>query len=236
MTNLQMVVKETLQVITNNNERVLLTSQLAEQYGTDNKVISYNFNNNIERYEEGKHFYKFEGNKKNELLNHLEIHDGSRNAKTLYLWTERGALLHAKSLNTTQAWNMYDELVESYFKFKEVKNQFEGLSPALQQMIKLEVRQNEQEKVIGVIEGRLSHVENNERIDSHQQNIIMKAVNKRVCHVHTELNPNELERKLIFPKMHRDLRDSFFIPTYKDLKKIDFQDCLKWISNWRMRG
>ena len=38
------------------NQRVLLTSQLAECYGTTNKVISNNFNNNKERYAEGKHF------------------------------------------------------------------------------------------------------------------------------------------------------------------------------------
>ena len=34
----------------------------------------------------------------------------------LYLWTERGALLHAKSLNTDRAWEVYDRLVETYFR------------------------------------------------------------------------------------------------------------------------
>ena len=30
----------------------------------------------------------------------------------LYLWTEKGALLHAKSLNTDKAWEVYDYLVD----------------------------------------------------------------------------------------------------------------------------
>lgn len=40
-------------------------------------------------------------------------------AKSLYLWTEKGALLHAKSLNTDKAWQVYDYLVDFYFRAKE---------------------------------------------------------------------------------------------------------------------
>lgn len=110
-----------LKIVEHQNQRVLLTSQLAESYGTNNKIISYNFNNNKERYEEGKHFIKLEGEEKKAFINRLEIQDSSKNAKTLYLWTERGAFLHAKSLNTNKAWEVYDSLVEHYFKSQEAK-------------------------------------------------------------------------------------------------------------------
>ena len=39
-------------------------------------------------------------------------------ANILYLWTEKGALLHAKSLNTDKAWEVYDYLVDFYFGAK----------------------------------------------------------------------------------------------------------------------
>lgn len=110
-----------LKIVEHQNQRVLLTSQLAESYGTNNKIISYNFNNNKERYEEGKHFIKLEGEEKKAFINRLEIQDSSKNAKTLYLWTEHGAFLHAKSLNTNKAWEVYDSLVEHYFKSQEAK-------------------------------------------------------------------------------------------------------------------
>ena len=110
-----------LKIVEHQNQRVLLTSQLAESYGTNNKIISYNFNNNKERYEEGKHFIKLEGEEKKAFINRLEIQDSSKNAKTLYLWTERGAFLHAKSLNTNKAWEVYDSLVKHYFKSQEAK-------------------------------------------------------------------------------------------------------------------
>ncbi len=107
-----------LQVIEHQNQRVLSTQQLAESYGTDNKSISYNFNHNKERYQEGKHYFLLQGN---DLKAFREIHDLPSNLNKVYLWTERGAFLHAKSLNTDKAWEVYDSLVEHYFNSKEAK-------------------------------------------------------------------------------------------------------------------
>ncbi len=109
-----------LQIIEYSNQRVLLTSQLAESYGTTNQIITNNFNRNKGRYEEGKHFISLEGENKKLFINQNQIDLGSlKNAKTLYLWTERGAFLHAKSLNTDKAWEVYDSLVEHYFKTQQ---------------------------------------------------------------------------------------------------------------------
>ena len=99
--------------------RVLLTQQLAEAYETTVKVISNNFNRNKGRYTEGKHYFALEGEAKREFLNRPQIEDGLKNATTLYLWTEKGALLHAKSLNTDKAWEVYEYLMDHYFRTRE---------------------------------------------------------------------------------------------------------------------
>ena len=109
-----------LQVVETNNQRVLTTAQIAEQYGTDAQIITNNFNRNKKRYTEGKHYFALEGEEKKAFLNLTQIDLGSaKNAKTLYLWTEKGALLHAKSLNTDQAWQAYEVLVDTYFSVWE---------------------------------------------------------------------------------------------------------------------
>lgn len=93
-------------------QRILTTAQLAEAYGTDKKEISKNFNNNRERYEEGLHYFVATG----EALEAIrKICDLPKNVGKLYLWTARGALLHAKSLNTDKAWEVYGFLIENYF-------------------------------------------------------------------------------------------------------------------------
>lgn len=111
-----------LQIIEHKEVRVLTTQQLAESYGTTNQIITNNFNRNKERYQEGKHYIALENDAKKEFINLNQIELGSlKNAKTIYLWTERGAFLHAKSLNTDQAWEVYDRLVEHYFKSTAAK-------------------------------------------------------------------------------------------------------------------
>lgn len=104
--------------IEHQSQMVLTTAQLAEQYDTDERRISENFNRNRDRYMEGKHFFALQGEEKRAFLNHTQIEDGSKHASVLYLWTEKGAWLHAKSLNTDRAWEAYEMLVDEYYRIK----------------------------------------------------------------------------------------------------------------------
>lgn len=105
-------------IIERAGERVLTTAQLAEAYGADTVTVKQNFNNNKRRYIEGKHFYLVTGDALRTLKREVEKIDLviPKNVNRYYLWTERGALLHAKSLNTDKAWAVYDFLVEYYFR------------------------------------------------------------------------------------------------------------------------
>lgn len=139
------------------NQRVLLTSQLAECYGTTERRISENFNRNLNRYIIGKHFYCLEGEEKREFINHTQIADSLKNAPKIYLWTERGALLHAKSLNTDKAWAVYDELVETYFNIHN-QPRFSELSPQLQLLINIETAQQQQAKALQATNQRIDNI------------------------------------------------------------------------------
>lgn len=111
-----MQLPETVEV---NGIRVLLTRQLAEAYGTERQIISNNYTRNKKRYIEGKHVIILTGEYLREFKASYQIDDNLKYANTLYLWTEKGALLHAKSLNTDKAWEVYDYLVDFYFRAKE---------------------------------------------------------------------------------------------------------------------
>lgn len=110
-----------LQIIEHQSQRVLLTQQLAESYGTDSRIISNNFARNKERYQEGKHYFLLQGEVLKDFKTNHQFDDSLKRVNQLYLWTERGAFLHAKSLNTDKAWEVYDSLVEHYFNSKEEK-------------------------------------------------------------------------------------------------------------------
>lgn len=139
--------------------RVLTSKQLAECYGTTTAMIKKNFSNNRERYLDGKHYISLTGDdlkafkkqvtqcnlvendqvKKVHLVNNRVgksyLVDGR--ASHLYLWTEKGALLHAKSLNTDKAWEVYDYLVDFYFRAKE-----KAVEPEKKEIVPAEVRED----------------------------------------------------------------------------------------------
>lgn len=116
-----------------NGTRVLTTQRLAECYGTTTDTITKNFNRNRDKYVEGRHFICLKGEELKEFKANGQI-DLLPNVHMLYLWTEKGTFLHAKSLNTDIAWEVYDRLIETYFTVKKELIDKKQLSPQLQLM------------------------------------------------------------------------------------------------------
>lgn len=94
---------------------VITTAQLAEFYSCDERNISDNFKRNEERFINGKHFFKLEGDDLNILRSAESGLQISTMTRALYLWTKRGAARHAKMLNNNKAWEVFEELEVNYF-------------------------------------------------------------------------------------------------------------------------
>ena len=140
--------------IEHNNQRVLTTQQLADGYETDAQIIRNNFNRNKDRYIPGIHYYLLEGAEFQAFKATNQI-DLPLNINSMYLWTEKGALLHAKSLNTDRAWEVYQELVDTYFRAKELQQPLMSQIQILQQAINILA---EQERKLLAIEGTVSAI------------------------------------------------------------------------------
>ncbi|MBZ7276122.1 ORF6N domain-containing protein [Klebsiella grimontii] len=110
-----------LQIIEYLGQRVVTTEQMASGYGATEKMISNNFSRNESRFVEGKHYFKVEGDELRGLKNRPSLSGlVGKNARSLILWTERGAANHAKMLETDQSWDYYNDLTEFYFAYREV--------------------------------------------------------------------------------------------------------------------
>ncbi|WP_272658797.1 ORF6N domain-containing protein [Providencia sp. PROV148] len=118
-------------------QKVITTESLAIGYGSDAKSIQMNFANNRERFVEGKHFFKLEGEELRSFKsypNNIGVVD--KFSRHVYLWTERGASRHAKMLETDQAWDYFELLEETYFTSRKNSglpvNYIEALESLLQ--------------------------------------------------------------------------------------------------------
>ncbi|WAT01491.1 ORF6N domain-containing protein [Rouxiella chamberiensis] len=115
-TQLKPLEAKNLQVIEYRGQRVVTTEQMAAGYGASVKNIQDNFQNNRLRFVVEKHFFRVEGEELREFKNRPEIIGAvGKNARSLILWTERGAAYHSKMLETDRAWDYFNDLSEFYF-------------------------------------------------------------------------------------------------------------------------
>lgn len=217
-----------LAVIEQSGIRVLTTNQLADAYGTDSKTINRNFQRNSERYEQGKHFFALSGEELREFKGSRQIDPNLKFASILYLWTEKGAWLHAKSLSTDKAWDAYEMLVDDYYRMQQ---QIKPLSEKEQLMaaMKLTLDAN---KEIGEIKSEIvelrEKVENQITLDHGQQRRIQRLIGSKVY----EVANSEEHKRLLFAELHREIKDRFGVASYKDLKRQEMLKAIAYIESW----
>ena len=222
-----------LKVTEHKNIRVLTTQQIAEAYGTDTKIISKNFSRNKGRYIEGKHFICLEGEEKRGFINRRQIDDGSKNAKTLYLWTEKGAFLHAKSLNTDKAWEVYDRLVDEYFEKGSRKPM------TIAEQIQLLAQGNiELKEKIEAVNDDLQEFKRDMPLLALECQKITKAKNQKVVPIlggkdAPAYKDNSL-RQLVYSDIDAQLRREFGVNTYKAIKRNQCDMAIKIINEYEL--
>lgn len=221
---------EELKVTEYKDMRVLTTQQIAEAYGTDVKAISNNFNRNKERYIEGKHFVCLEGE---ELKNFKTVHqfEESSRINKLYLWTKKGAFLHAKSLNTDTAWEVYDRLVDSYF---DHSNLLDGMSPELKAALIVDKR-------VTKVEHRIDHIENDMPLFGAESDELSAHVRRKAVEMlggkKSEAYRDSKVHKKVFSDIYNQLKREFGIyddegkmKSYKALKRKDLADAHEFVD------
>lgn len=111
---------ESLSITSYKNIPVVTTDLLAQLYDTEVINIQVNHTRNRDRFIEGKHFFKLEGIELKQFKDRLtDSKLVGKRAKSVILWTERGAARHAKMLETDQAWEVFEKLEDHYFNQKE---------------------------------------------------------------------------------------------------------------------
>lgn len=214
------------------NIRVLTTQQIAEAYETDTRIISNNFNRNKERYVEGKHFVCLDGEELKEFKTNHHFDESSRINK-LYLWTEKGAFLHAKSLNTDKAWEVYDRLVDEYFEKPKLP------SWTMDDKIQILAQGNiELKEKIDAVNDDLQEFKRDMPLLALECQKITKAKNQKVVPMlggkdAPAYKDNSL-RQLVYSDIDAQLRREFGVNTYKAIKRNQCDVAIKIINEYEL--
>lgn len=114
-------------------QRVLTNKQLSEYYGCSIDTLKHNFRRAKKYFVKGVDYFKLEGEElqslkdtvENDLMSieGTEFHQQGRYYSpvatancSLVLYTKQGAARHCKMINTQKAWDMFNLLMDNYFK------------------------------------------------------------------------------------------------------------------------
>ncbi|MCA2389932.1 ORF6N domain-containing protein [Lactococcus sp. NH2-7C] len=219
-----------LQITELNGQRVLTTQQIADGYGTKKRTIVDNFGNNKSRFKEGKHFFLLDGEELKKFKDNNENFGvvGNR-APKLYLWTEKGALLHAKSLGTDEAWDMYDILVDTYFKVQEQQ------APLTldQQIAAIATGYGSVKEELVEVKDRVLDLEENAPLSAGEYNYIGSRITQRVNEVaHGYSSITQKQRGELYKDINRGVKVVTGISTRTQLRAKHFDTAMDFINNW----
>lgn len=218
------------QIIELYNQRLLTMEQLADFYDASIDQIKQNFNNNKDKFIEGKHYYRLAGSELKAFKNSVENFDlvGKR-APQLILYTKRGASRHSKMLGTDKAWDMFDELEESYFNTKqqiEIPTTTRGLI-----QLALEGNQETNQRIDGINE-RLIDIEENKLITTEDKGTIDRAIRKKVYQICKEQHLRQGAKSMLYQDLGSSIKQLFNVPNRGRIKDKDFRKALSFINYW----
>lgn len=210
-----------LHVIEHANHRVLTTHQLAEAYGSAAKTVTRNFQRNQQHFQHGIHYFSLSGEELKQFKGERQNDANLKFVSVLYLWTEKGAFLLAKSLNTDRAWHAYNMLIDSYYKILESPpklSQAQTLAISYEQFLLLEGRVEALEQAV-----------KSATLHSGEQARIRKAVGARIY----ELSEKQGARQALFRAIYAAIKERYNVCSYRDIKQYQLQDALRFIEKWK---
>lgn len=214
-----------LNPIIQQGQRVLTTQQLADSFGVETKIINRNFQRNAERYIEGKHVFVLSGEELRQFKGSRQFDDSLKFTSILYLWTEKGAWLHAKSLNTDSAWNAYEKLIDEYYSVVKILSEKEQLIASMKITIETSEKVDKIENKIISLEQK---IDEQITLTSGEQRRLQKGVAHKVY----EFTQDKKEAARLFRELYREIKDRFGVASYKDVRRKELQSALSYIEHW----
>ena len=135
-------------------QRVVTFKEIDAVHGRPDGTAGRNFRSNRDHFIEGEDYFKICADEFRRRWDGLP----QRATEDVTLITESGYLMLVKSFTDDLAWKVQRELVNGYFRVKSTPSQFSSLSPQLQALISIEMRQQEQEKRMALLEANQKQI------------------------------------------------------------------------------
>ena len=198
-------------------KRVVTLKEVDDLHQRSEGTAKRNFNENKKRLIKDEDYFLITSAQKDEFRT-LEIPN-----RGLILLTESGYLMLVKSFTDDLAWGVQRKLVNSYFRGQASKRDaLHGLLLATHNLLA------SQDLIVERLDDVETKLDNQITLDSGQQRRLQQAISKKVCV--SELDKSA--RGELFRQIHKEIKDRWQVPSYKDVLRQDLQGVLDYIAAW----
>lgn len=122
MNNELIINGQKVKIIEWNGQRVITTQEMANHHNLELRVLNQKFRRNQKHFKLNQDYFivcKSDISKSQTVIQNLFV---VNNMTEIYLFTESGYLRFVKTINDDRAWEIYNQLIESYFIVKRLNN------------------------------------------------------------------------------------------------------------------
>lgn len=214
---------ELIKVSVENVNGVLVTTsnRVAEELGVNHKDLLEKIDGYVGKFNSAELSAQF----------YISSNYRSLNGRTVrnYLVTEKGIaqLIGGYNASVPFAFVLNVAYINEFERMKNVIKDNIQKPLTIEDMIILQAKEMKNVKHrIDVVENK---VDNEITLDSGEQRKLQRAIS---VGVYQRLDVINAERKLMFPAIHRDVKDRFGVASYRDIKRKDLKEALLYVQNW----
>ena len=238
---------ELIKVSVENVNGVLVTTSnnVAQELGVEHKNLIKKIEEYVEKFTKAKslaleeNIEKFTRAKVSALEKNIDFTEfyipssykveGNFKSYKNYLITEKGIaqLIGGYSAAVPKAFLLNVSYINEFERMKNVIKDNIQKPLTIEDMIILQAKEMKNVKHrIDVVENK---VDNEITLDSGEQRKLQRAINVRI---YQRLDVVNAEKRLMFPAIHRDVKDRFGVASYRDIKRKDLKEALLYVQNW----
>ena len=214
---------ELIKVSVENVNGVLVTTsnRVAEELGVNHKDLLEKIDGYVGKFNSAELSAQF----------YIPSNYRSLNGRTVrnYLVTEKGIaqLIGGYNASVPIAFVLNVAYINEFERMKNVIKDNIQKPLTIEDMIILQAKEMKNVKHrIDVVENK---IDNEITLDSGEQRKLQRSISVRV---YQRLDVINAERKLMFPAIHRDVKDRFGVASYRDIKRKDLKEALLYVQNW----
>lgn len=204
-----------------NGVLVTTSNRVAEELGVNHKDLLEKIDGYVGKFNSAELSAQF----------YIPSNYRSLNGRTVrnYLVTEKGIaqLIGGYNASVPKAFLLNVSYINEFERMKNIIKDNIQKPLTIEDMIILQAKEMKNVKHrIDVVENK---VDNEITLDSGEQRKLQKAINVRI---YQRLDVVNAEKRLMFPAIHRDVKDRFGVASYRDIKRKDLKEALLYVQNW----